>query len=71
MSNTVSILRIINALLALVTVAQELGVNVTKLLEMQAIADSEGRQLSDDELDELQGDAQAAIDAITSTPPTA
>ena len=63
---TALVLRVVNALLALINAARGFGVDIANLVERQERARAEGRDLTDAELQEVADKAQQAIDNIPS-----
>ena len=64
-------LEIINLLLAGLDVADRIGVDMAHLQAVRAKARSEGRDLTDAEVQALADDAQAALDALKPDQPSA
>lgn len=62
--STIATIEAINASLGIIRMLRLLQVDVATLNAMQAVADREGRELSQDELNILAGNAQAAIDRL-------
>lgn len=61
---SVSALEVVNSSLGIIRLLRELGVDLQRLQTMQANADREGRELSDDELQSLADAADRAIDRL-------
>lgn len=61
--STPNALKIIQVLLGLIEVAKEVGLDVSQLVEAKERADAEGRDLTDEELNQFRDSAQASIDA--------
>jgi len=64
MSNTASVLIALTQALSLVNVLVRMSDNERELRELVAKAAAEGRTLNKDELDQLRGRAQDAIDRL-------
>lgn len=62
--NAVAVLGVIEASIGVIKLLRSMQIDVTRLVELQHQADTEGRELTVDELEELADSAQSAIDAL-------
>jgi len=62
--NAVVVLEVIRASIGMIKLLRSMQIDVTRLVELQHQADTEGRELTVDELVELADNAQSAIDAL-------
>jgi hypothetical protein len=62
--NTAAILEAINVLLAGIRLLNTLGINFREVIEAQAQAEAEGRELTDEERQRFIDEARAALDQL-------
>ena len=62
--NSAEVIKVIQALVALIQIARSVGVDIASLAAMQKKAEEEGRELTVQELTLLANEAQEAIDRL-------